>query len=157
MFKLPLSLCAAAIVSLLLGGCGSPWNDPYPASERRANILYTSFSERPKHLDPVQSYSENEYVLIANIYMPPLQYHYLKRPYELIPFAAAEMPRPRYFDSNDRPLPETAPADKIAYSVYEIHIRPASPTSRIRPLPGRGRAAAVSATLTERDLRGVRA
>jgi hypothetical protein len=77
----------AAVAGLvLLAGCsGSEWNNPYPASEAGKNILYSSFNERPKHLDPVQSYSENEYRFIANIYQPPLQYHYLKRPYELIP------------------------------------------------------------------------
>jgi len=116
--------CAALIASLLLlNGCGSPWNNPYPSTERGSNTLYTSFSERPKHLDPVQSYSENEYVLIGNIYMPPLQYHYLKRPYELVPYAAAQMPQPRYFDKDDRQLPDTAPASQIAYTVYDIHIR----------------------------------
>ena len=73
---------AILIAAALVAGCsGAPWNNPYPAAEDGANTLYTSFSERPKHLDPVQSYSENEYVLIANIYQPPLQYHYFKRPY----------------------------------------------------------------------------
>jgi oligopeptide transport system substrate-binding protein len=114
---------AAAIALLLVAGCGSPWNNPYPASDRGANIFYTSFAERPKHLDPVQSYSENEYALIANIYMPPLQYHYLLRPYQLVPFAAQQLPSAQYFDSQDRPLPETAPAATIAYTVYEIRIR----------------------------------
>ena len=42
---------------LLLGGCGEVWNDPYPASERGQNILYSVFTERPKHLDPAQSYA----------------------------------------------------------------------------------------------------
>ncbi len=111
-------------LALLAGGCGHPWNNPYPAAERGANILYTSFIERPKHLDPVQSYSENEYALIANIYMPPLQYHYFKRPYELIPLAAEAIPGPRYYDSAGRALPDTAAAGQIAYSVYEIRIRP---------------------------------
>jgi ABC-type transport system substrate-binding protein len=112
------------LVPVLLGACSYPWNDPYPASQREANIFYASFMERPKHLDPVQSYSENEYLLIANIYTPPLQYHYLKRPYELIPFAAQEIPHPAYFDKNDRPLPENADSKSIAYSVYEIHVKP---------------------------------
>jgi ABC-type transport system substrate-binding protein len=116
--------CAALIaVLLLLNGCDSLWNNPYPAAERGSNTLYTSFSERPKHLDPVQSYSENEYVLIGNIYMPPLQYHYLKRPYELVSYAAAQIPHPRYFDKDDRQLPDTAHASLIAYSVYDIRIR----------------------------------
>ena len=113
-------LCAA----LVTGGCGEPWNNPYPVSDRNANILYSSFFDRPKHLDPVQSYSENEYAFIANIYMPPLQYHYLKRPYELVPFASDGMPVARYFDGQDRELPDDAPASQIAYTVYEIRIRP---------------------------------
>jgi len=113
-----------AVLALLASACDSPWNDPYPAAERNGNILYSSFTERPKHLDPVQSYSENEYGLIANIYMPPLQYHYLKRPYELIPFAAQAIPSARYFDRNDRVLPDEAPAAQVAYTVYEIRIQP---------------------------------
>ena len=52
-------------VALLSGCTGGPWNNPYPASEKGANIFYSAFSERPKHLDPVQSYSENEYALIV--------------------------------------------------------------------------------------------
>ena len=112
------------VFALLLGACGSPWNNPYPAAERGANVLYTSFVERPKHLDPVQSYSENEYALIANIYMSPLQYHYFKRPYELIPLAAETLPSARHYDSGERVLPDTAAAEQIAYTVYEIRIRP---------------------------------
>lgn len=113
------------IGAALAAGCsGAPWNNPYPAAEDGANILYTSFSERPKHLDPVQSYSENEYVLIANIYQPPLQYHYFKRPYELVPFAATEVPRAQLFDANDRRLPDAADAKLVAYSEYVIRIRP---------------------------------
>ncbi len=74
-------LRACSLLALTaLAACSSPWNDPYPASQREANIFYASFPERPKHLDPVQAYSENEYLLIGSIYTPPLQYHYLKRP-----------------------------------------------------------------------------
>ena len=107
---------------LLLAGCGRVWNDPYPASESGQNILYSSFSERPKHLDPAQSYASDEYSFISQIYEPPLQYHYLKRPYTLIPATAAAMPRPRYFDSAGREL--GADAQPVAYSVYEIRIKP---------------------------------
>src|SRR5215468_3504515 len=113
-----------AIVALVLGGCSGPWNNPYPADQSGKNILYSSFPERPKHLDPVQSYAENEAVFTAQIYMPPLQYHYLKRPYELTPLAATEIPRPVYFDASNRRLADGAPSDKVAFSVYEIHIRP---------------------------------
>ncbi|MBI3935789.1 MAG: ABC transporter substrate-binding protein [Betaproteobacteria bacterium] len=108
----------------LLAGCGgSPWNDPYPAADAGANILYAAFAERPKHLDPVQSYSSNEIIFNAQIYEPPLQYHYLKRPYTLIPAAAQAVPAPQYFDASDRRLKPDAPARDIAYTVYEISIK----------------------------------
>jgi ABC-type transport system substrate-binding protein len=107
-----------------LAACGSAWNDPYPAADRGRNILYTAFTERPKHLDPVQSYSEDEAQFTAQIYEPPLQYHYLKRPYQVIPATALEVPRPRYLDAQGRPLPDDAPADRIAYSDYLVRLRP---------------------------------
>ena len=43
-----------------LAGCGEVWNDPYPAAERGKNIFYAAFTQRPKHLDPVQSYTSDE-------------------------------------------------------------------------------------------------
>ena len=78
-------ICASLVSVLLLSACGQAWNDPYPASDAGRNILYTAFTDRPKHLDPAQSYTEDEATFTAQIYEPPLQYHYLKRPYELIP------------------------------------------------------------------------
>ncbi len=115
---------ALSIVALLLTACGSQQNDPYPASERGANVLYTAFTERPKHLDPVQSYSEDEGVFTAQIYEPPLQYHYLKRPYTLVPASAQAVPQPRYYDAQGRELPADAASETIANSVYDIVLRP---------------------------------
>lgn len=109
-------------VFLLLAGCAEPWNNPYPAAQSGENILYNAFAERPKHLDPVQSYSTNEILFTAQIYQPPLQYHYLKRPFELIPQTATTLPTVRYYDANDVALP--ADAEEVAFSVYEIHIKP---------------------------------
>lgn len=109
-------------VFLLLAGCAEPWNNPYPAAQSDENILYNAFAERPKHLDPVQSYSTNEILFTAQIYQPPLQYHYLKRPFELIPQTATTLPTVRYYDANDVALP--ADAEEVAFSVYEIHIKP---------------------------------
>lgn len=117
-----------AIVTLclfLLASCGkAPWNDPYPESERGKNILYSVFSERPKHLDPAQSYASNEVIFIGQVYEPPLQYDYLKRPYTLIPSSASALPEAKYYDAQGKPLPTEGPADKVATSVYDIHIRP---------------------------------
>ncbi len=108
----------------LLSACGSEWNNPYPAADRAANTLYTAFTERPKHLDPVQSYAEDEATFLSQIYEPPLQYHYLKRPYALIPLAAKHVPQPRYIDTAGRPLPANAPAAQVAWSDYVIEIKP---------------------------------
>lgn len=114
----------ALLLPVVLGACGGPWNNPYPPRDSGRNILYSAFTERPKHLDPVQSYAENEAVFTAQIYTPPLQYHYLKRPYQLVPLAATEVPHPEYRDSAGKRLPDSAPADRVAYSVYEVRIRP---------------------------------
>lgn len=109
-------------IGLALAGCGRAWNDPYPASENAANILYAGFTERPKHLDPVQSYSEDEAEFNAQIYEPPLQYHYLKRPYTLVPLTARAMPEPYFLDAGGNRVGADAP--ELAFSVYEIRIRP---------------------------------
>jgi oligopeptide transport system substrate-binding protein len=45
------------------------------------------------------------------VYEPPLQYHYLKRPYELVPLTAVEIPKPRSIEGGK-------------FSVYEIRIKP---------------------------------
>ncbi len=123
----------SALLCLLLVACdGGLWNDPYPAADEGKSILYTAFLERPKHLDPAQAYSENEYEFLAHIYSPPLQYHYLKRPYQLVPLAASEMPRVTYLDKNRRPLSGKAAPERIAFSVYEIRIKP---NMRYQPHP----------------------
>jgi ABC-type transport system substrate-binding protein len=115
---LPLALAALAACG------GQAWNNPYPAADAGANIVYSSFEERPKHLDPARSYSSNEATFTGQIYEPPLQYHYLKRPYTLIPLTAESMPVPQYLDAGGRPLPDHAPDAEVAYSLYEIRIRP---------------------------------
>lgn len=109
---------------LLLVACGrSPLNDPYPERDSGKAILYQAFSERPKHLDPAAAYSANEYEFIAQIYEPPLQYHYLKRPYELMPLTADGMPKVVFLDKHSQPL--TAPNDAdIAFTDYVIDLRP---------------------------------
>ena len=114
----------ALALALGIGGCGDVWNDPYPAGERGTNTLYSSFIERPKTLDPARSYTSDEWGFTSQIYEPPLQYHYLKRPYELIPQTATEVPRARLFDRDGRELPADTPADRVAYSEYEIRIKP---------------------------------
>ena len=112
------------VLTFLLAGCGTAWNDPSPAADRGRNILYTAFTDRPKHLDPVQSYSEDEITFTAQIYEPPLQYHYLRRPYELIPATAQAVPQPLYLDAQGRSLPADADPVRIAFTDYVVEIKP---------------------------------
>ncbi|MCG8324400.1 MAG: ABC transporter substrate-binding protein [Thiotrichales bacterium] len=107
----------------ILTGCDIPWNNPYRDSESDRNIYYDSFEERPKHLDPVTSYSANEYIFLGQIYEPPLQYHFLKRPYELIPLTASRVPEPEYFNADGVPLSKDAPADQVSLVRYTINIK----------------------------------
>ncbi|MFC1806530.1 peptide ABC transporter substrate-binding protein, partial [Planctomycetota bacterium] len=102
-------------ILLVLAGCVS--NSPYPASDERANVLYTTFTDEPRHLDPAQAYGGVAYNLICHIVEPPFQYNLLKRPYVLEPRTATAVPRP-----------ETR---KVAWQgkaidavVYTIHLKP---------------------------------
>jgi ABC-type transport system substrate-binding protein len=113
-----------ALSLLLLAACGAEQNDPYPAAERGKNILYSAFTDRPRHLDPARSYTEDEGVFTGQIYEPPLQYHYLKRPYTLVPGTAETVPEPEYYDAAGQRLPADAPPEAIHRSIYEIRIRP---------------------------------
>ena len=59
-----------AVTVAVLTGCEGAWNNPYPPQATNANVMYSSFSERPKHFDPARSYSSNEYEFIGQIYEP---------------------------------------------------------------------------------------
>ncbi|HWA36426.1 MAG TPA: ABC transporter substrate-binding protein [Burkholderiales bacterium] len=121
----------------LLSACGDAWNDPYPAEERGKNILYSAFVNRPKHLDPVQSYTSDEAAFTRQILEPPLQYHYLKRPYELEPQTAVAIPEPREIEGGK-------------FTVYEIRIRPGI---RYQPHPG---FVAENLSLDEKRIKGLK-
>lgn len=112
------------VFCLGLSGCDDehPWNDPYPLENARANTVYTSFSERPKHLDPAKSYSASEWAIICQIYEPPLQYHYLKRPYMLEALAATDLPEIQWFGQDGKRIEGTQ--GEIAYTDYIIRIKP---------------------------------
>ena len=117
-------MAAAGAIALGSAGCGDGWNNPYAVEGEVDNTLYTSFSQRPKHLDPAKSYTSDEAEFVAQVYEPPFQYHYFKRPYELIPATAMEVPKPRYLDAQGRALADDVAAGLVARSVYDIRIRP---------------------------------
>ena len=112
---------------LLLTACSKQeWNNPYPSNESLANTYYAAFAEKPKHLDPAISYSSDESTFTAQIYEPVLQYHYLKRPYQLTTLTALKMPTVTYYDKDNNKLPATAATQRIAKSVYDIEIKHAN-------------------------------
>jgi oligopeptide transport system substrate-binding protein len=115
---------------------GSPWNDPYPRERGLANTLYGSFVERPKHLDPARSYSADEYRFIAQIYEPPLQYHFLNRPYQLVPLSLQAMPQVTWVAADGKPLFQDADPASVAFSDYEFTIQPGI---RFQPHPALAR------------------
>jgi ABC-type transport system substrate-binding protein len=108
--------------AVLLAGCN---NNPLPDDVAASNTLVTAFREKsPRHLDPTASYWNNETPFMYQIYEPPYGYHYLKRPYQVVAKSAVEVAKPRYLDKNGKDLPDDAPGDQIAESVYDVHIKP---------------------------------
>ncbi|MFQ5466071.1 MAG: ABC transporter substrate-binding protein [Thermodesulfobacteriota bacterium] len=111
---------AVLLVIFLLAAASCTPNHPYRPAERGADIFYTTFTEPPKHLDPAKAYSSDEYSVLGQIYEPPVQYHYLIRPYRLVPLTAKAVPKPVYYDKTGRRLRADAPPDRVHRAVYEI-------------------------------------
>ncbi|MEO5697167.1 MAG: ABC transporter substrate-binding protein [Burkholderiaceae bacterium] len=109
-------------LALLLAGCD---NSPNPKGSEATNTLFVAFQERsPRHLDPTASYSLNEVPFMYAVYEPPYAYHYLKRPYELVPKSAVELARPHYLDKDGKPLTDDVAGELVAESDYVIRIKP---------------------------------
>lgn len=85
-------LVAAAV---LVAGCT---NNPYPEADAREKVLYASFAEPPKTLDPQVSYTTVDHAITGPVYDKLFEYHYLARPYRLIPGLALEIPEPEVLD-----------------------------------------------------------
>ena len=99
------------------------WNSPYVTADK--DTLYTSFSSPPKHLDPVVSYNSNEWTFLSQVYEPPLQYHYLKRPYTLEPLTLSSMPTIHYFDKSGQRIIDIENSNKnVAFSEYYFELKP---------------------------------
>ena len=116
------ALSIGVLLAALLGaGCN---NNPWPDGQAATNTLYSAAQEgSPRHLDPTASYWSNETPYTYQIYEPPYGYHYLKRPYQLVPKSAAEVVKPHYVDKDGKPLPADAPAEAVAESVYDVPIK----------------------------------
>lgn len=98
------------------------WNNPYSDQTTDTSVLYSSFSQRPKHFDPIRSYGQDEYVFIRQIYESPLQYHFLKRPYQLEPRLLTEMPTLILRNAQGEEISDDDPT-QIAYSEYVLNLK----------------------------------
>jgi ABC-type oligopeptide transport system substrate-binding subunit len=108
---------------MLLGGCGGPpWNNPNPLYDDDLLIYQSVMSPAPpKHLDPAVSYASDESLFIMQIYEPPMGYHYLKRPYELIPLSLESFPELSFLDAQGNEVAEDD--DTFVYSRYTLRVR----------------------------------
>jgi ABC-type transport system substrate-binding protein len=130
-FNRALKLGLALLATLMLGMAlwlttaqAETINSPHAEGAEKTNTLFTAFAQRsPKFLDPARSYSTDETPFTYNIYEPLYGYHYLKRPYELIPRTAEKVAAPVFLSKSGQVLDATAPPEEIAFSVYEIPIR----------------------------------
>lgn len=113
-----------AVSPLCTAPASAQLNNPYTEDEGKQAVLYESFSGRPKHMDPAVAYSSDEYAFISQIYEPPFQYHYLKRPYQVVPLTATHMPEVIYLDRKDEKLGQGVNAGDIAFTDYVIEIQP---------------------------------
>jgi ABC-type transport system substrate-binding protein len=111
------------VLVLMACACFACTNNPYRPNQAGRNIYYDTFSEEPKHLDPARSYSSDEYEFINQIYEPVVQYHYLLRPYTLVPLTAVTVPEPQLYDKDGQRLPSDAPAEEVTKAVYDITLQ----------------------------------
>ncbi|NRA54294.1 MAG: ABC transporter substrate-binding protein [Gammaproteobacteria bacterium] len=120
------SILMLSFISLALSGCdSSAWNNPHPKTAPDKLTMYSVFSNKPKHLDPVRTYNLDEATLIDQIYEPLLEYHYLKRPYQLQPLTLIKMPTVSYLDQQGQILKPASNGDvsEPAYSVYSFELK----------------------------------
>ena len=123
-FRLNAARCSMLLLSTaLLAGCSDgPWNNPNPESPA-GTVTYQSVMTPlpPKHLDPAISYASDESLFLMQIYEPPMGYHYLKRPYELLPLGAQDFPEITFLNAQGNIIdPEV---EEVAFSRYELTVR----------------------------------
>ncbi|HKO69061.1 MAG TPA: ABC transporter substrate-binding protein [Burkholderiaceae bacterium] len=105
-------------------GCNRLTNSPHAPGAERTNTFFTAFEERsPRYLDPTASYAIDETPFTYSVYEPLYRFHYLKRPYEIVPRVAESVAVPRYFDKAGNELPADARGEEIAEAVYDIKIK----------------------------------
>ncbi len=73
----------------LATGCG---NNPYAEADPAVKIRFSPFATPHRTLDPAEAYNVTAHEVTGLVYDTLLEYHYLKRPYTLIPGLAKAVP-----------------------------------------------------------------
>ncbi len=102
-----LGAVALLLVAIALPACT---NNPYPDGDASEKILYANYREAPRTLDPAVAYTTSAHAITGNVHDTLLEYHYLKRPYELVPGLAVRLPQA-----------EPRPGGRVA---YRFRLRP---------------------------------
>ncbi|MAH73197.1 MAG: peptide ABC transporter substrate-binding protein [Cellvibrionales bacterium TMED49] len=97
------------------------WNNPHAPEKANLRVMYSVFTSPPKNLDPVRTYNLDEATLIDQIYEPPLEYHYLKRPYQLKPLTLKDLPNVEYLSADGTIVSEES--EHVAYSRYTLKLK----------------------------------
>ena len=105
-------------------------NNPHRNEDIIGNNILSAYGTPLKYVDSVKSYYSYEAVIIDQVYECLFQYHYLKRPYELIPSLAEEVPvprvknvtikepySPRRFDKNNNEILKPRTINAISYTI----------------------------------------
>ena len=114
---------AATVAAVLaVAGCD---NNPLPHDAAKTNTLFSAnIQSSPRHLDPTASYWSNDTPFTYQIYEPLYGFHYLKRPFVLVPKTAVEVVKPTYLDAAGNVLPKDVPGEQVVESVYDVRIKP---------------------------------
>jgi ABC-type oligopeptide transport system substrate-binding subunit len=119
-------LIAGTVLCIALIGVGLTQcsNCPYRPGEVAEKTRYFWLLAPTTKLDPARAYYDHEALTIDNIYESPFEYHYLKRPYEVVPLTCQEIPRPEYFDAAGNRLDMNTSISLIARVEYTIRLKP---------------------------------
>jgi hypothetical protein len=142
----------AALPLIFLSRCT---NDPYRPGDAAKKTYYKYYYSAPTKLDPARGYYSHEIEIMQTVYESAFTYHYLKRPYELVPQAAVEVPKAQYFDADGKLLPADASEEDIARVEYVVKLKQGM---MYQPHPCFAKGAdgePLYRTLTEADMAGI--
>ena len=94
----PLRMPKRSLASIALLFALACTNNPYRSTDSSHRIVYSAYATPPKTLDPQVAYSVADHDILSNVYETLLEYHFLRRPYSLIPGLALAIPRARMLE-----------------------------------------------------------